>query len=86
MEWISVKDRLPKPQRGNRSYSETVMISDGKNISIGYHKYEYIAEDSEDPLQYSSDVWEDDANLLTTDYLGWPEVTHWAMMPETPKE
>mgnify|MGYP003514816720 FL=1 len=84
MKWISVNDL--KPLYKDAGYSETVLISDGKSVSIGYYEFEYFAEDPNETLQYSSDVWHDDANLLNADHDGWPEVTHWALLPHPPEE
>lgn len=86
MNWISVKNDVPPAHEGDPGYSITVLITDGKNIATGYYEYEYIADDPDDPHQYSSDVWHDDSNLLKTNCCGWAEVTHWAPLPEPPTD
>lgn len=84
MKWISVN--IAKPPLEDAGYSQTVLISDGKQVSIGYYEFEYFAEDPNESLQYSSDVWHDDANLLSADHSGWADVTHWAFLPSLPEE
>lgn len=81
MAWISVKDRLPS---GTLERAQSVLITDGKNISIGWHEYnpEEINEKGRFfPEEY---LWHDDANNLPADTWGWPEVTHWMPLPEVP--
>ncbi len=85
-EWISVCDRLPKPSKDDDGYSITVLITDGRDISVGYHEYEYHAKDAKEELQYSSEVWHDEAHRLTSEFGGWPNVTYWKALPELPKE
>lgn len=83
MTWIDAKKRLPEEL--DAGYSINVLITDGENISIGYHEYEYFAEDPNELTQYSSPVWHDDANLLTSSSGGWGEVTHWKPLPKLSK-
>ena len=73
MNWISVEDALPSIEDGG-PYSRSVMITDGKEISIGYYQREEYAEEGH---SYSSDVWWDEADRLSTNCCGWAEPTHW---------
>jgi len=83
-KWISVKDKLP--EEDEEGYSVTVLISDGKNISIGYYEFEYFAKDDEDPCLYSSDCWHDDGIAITKCNGGYGEVTHWMPLPLLPNK
>lgn len=89
MEWISVEDlkKLPKSIDPESEWgSRSVLITDGENVSVGYFEPEYFAPDDENPIQYSSEVWNDDANYLKTNISGFAEVTHWMELPLPPKE
>ncbi len=81
MNWISVQDKLP-PSGIEHSF----LITDGKEIGIGYYEEEYFAEDPSEDLQYSSAVWHDDGSALWTNLGGWVEPSHWAPLPDLPKE
>lgn len=84
MEWISVEQELPPKSEEDEDFSITVLITDGKLIGMGYHKYEFIADDPSEDLQYSSDVWFDQSSNLNTDVDGWPKVTQWMKLPNLP--
>lgn len=62
----------------------TFLISDGKEIGIGWYEAEYFGEEG-DIHMYSSDVWHQDGECLPPDCCGWPDVTHWMELPELPK-
>lgn len=86
IKWINADIEPIFDSSDDHYASPTFLITDGKSISVGWYEPEYIAESPNDPTQYSSAVWHDDAHLLTTDYGGWPMVTHYAELPELPKE
>ncbi len=91
MKWYDVKDKLPKKSKDDPEHSETVMISDGNEISIGYYEFEYSAEDDEeieenDGLSYSSATWHDEIGCLEKECDGWPKVRFWAKLPKAPKK
>ena len=77
MEWISVEDRLPEPEKD-------CLISNGVHVGVGYYEAEYFAEDPEDPLQYSSDCWHQEGSNLKTCNSGFADVTHWMPLPNPP--
>ena len=81
MKWIDVEKQLP-PSGIEYSF----LITDGKEIGIGYYEEEYFAEDPKEALQYSSPVWHDDGSALLTNISGWVEPTHWMELPSLPKE
>ncbi len=81
MKWIKIEDQ--KPRAGDE---HLYLITDGKEISVGWHEDEYFAEDPKAALQYSSACWHDDAHLLVTGLNGWPNVTHWMPLPEPPSD
>lgn len=86
MKWINVEEMKPPASLGIPDYSIEVLISDGKSISVGYFEFEYNATDPNESLQFSDEVWHDDASILAADHCGWPNVTHWAILPELPGE
>ncbi len=78
-DWISVKDQLPpKDMDQETDWSITVLITDGKNIGIGYYEFEYFADDPTAELQYESDSWNDDTHIID-------DVTHWMPLPKPPE-
>lgn len=82
IKWIKVDEILP--EHDDDGESDDYLITDGENISIGWHEAEYNPDYPLGDLQYSSPVWHDHCNLLNCDCCGWPKVTHWAAMPELP--
>ena len=82
--WISVKDKLPVYPVEDDCTMHSYLITDGKEISIGYHECEYKATDPNEPCQYCEARWHDDAGFIMTDYAGYPNVTHWMPLPEIP--
>lgn len=80
-KWISVEDRLPPG--GTLEDSPSVLITDGEFVGIGWYEAEYFADDPNDPVQYSSDVWNTENSIMQ--HKGWPQVTHWMKLPEPPK-
>ncbi len=85
-KWVDVKDRLPPRDDQDEGYSIFVLVSDGKNIGLGYHSYEYFSDDPHEEIQYSSDYWVDLASHLNTCISGFAEVTHWMELPEPPED
>lgn len=79
-DWISVKDCLPEKNGDEYSY----LISDGRQIAIGWYEPEYFAEDPNEPIQYSSATWHEDSSWLFKDVSGFPEVKYWAELPALP--
>lgn len=82
--WIDAKKQLPPKCIDNSDESIEVLISDGENIGMGYHEYEYFGDDPDDPISYSSAVWHDDTSNLNTCVSGFAEVTHWMPLPPSP--
>ena len=82
MEWISVKDRLPS---GNIETAEDVLITDGENISIGWHQHDFEEIDPVTGNYFPEEILWHQLGGLKTDHCGWPEVTHWMPLPEPPK-
>jgi hypothetical protein len=81
VNWISVNDQLP-PLDDCGMFSETVLLSDGKNIGIGYYEPVYLSDNDD---TFDDIDWIDPVGDLTTCCAGWPKVTHWAHLPEIPK-
>ncbi len=84
MEWIKVEDRLPINKDSNGKYSEDVLITDGKNICVGYYESEYFIDLDPDAYEgqreiYSSADWWSDRYYIEN-------VTHWMPLPPAPKE
>lgn len=75
MEWISVKDRLPK-----EGMEHSYLITDGKEVGYGYLNHNFT--DIEEKNLY----WIDEVKILKTCLAGWPEVTHWTHLPLPPEE
>lgn len=84
MEWISVKDRLPRIAVG--SYSVTVLIAFNMIDIDGMYSYSAVSFGR----HYASKrriTWEDEVSGYTDDDDGAHiEVTHWMPIPELPKE
>jgi Protein of unknown function (DUF551) len=84
MEWISVKEKVPS---GFLDEDPEVLITDGENVSIGWHEHNFEEINFENGLYFPEEIlWHDSAHALTTDCNGWPEVTHWAPLPLTPSK
>ena len=86
-KWISVKelDKLLTNKDPNFEWaSETVLITDEENVSVGFFEPEYFAKNDEDPLTYSSSVWHDYGDYLRKNISGYAEVTHWMPLPKPP--
>lgn len=81
IEWIDVNDRLP-PSGDLHAW----LITDGENIGIGWYEEEYISDNPEEDLQYSSAMWHQDGAFLWTEVSGAPRVSHWAPLPALPKK
>ncbi len=80
MSWIDSEKFPPKKNGMDHSY----LISDGKNISIGYYEPEFFQKD--DPewskisgITYSSSVWYDDSDLIQN-------VKFYKKLPKLPKK
>lgn len=72
IKWIDASKKKPPRDHGNRDLSVSVLISDGKNIGIGY--FEFETEDS-------SEVWWDESHRLRELVGGWADVKYWAILP-----
>jgi hypothetical protein len=83
-KWISVKEKLPPPQKNDKDYSIDVLITDGLSITTGYHEYEYETDEENENYEFSSAVWWQNGDVLNTCYSGWPKVTHWMPLPSLP--
>lgn len=84
MKWISVTHSLPIIR--NLDDAPNVIITDGKEISLGW--YEHNLEETDEKGVYfpEEQLWHDNSNILNTDYAGWPKVTHWMPLPKTPEQ
>ena len=74
MEWISVKDRLPKK-------NERVLVTDGKKICLHYKQSFINWEDAKGEDLYCSCS----ENYDRCDFRE-GEITHWMPLPSPPKE
>lgn len=85
MQWFDVNEKLPEKNEIHDyfDFSIDVIISDGKNIGMGY--CEYVIDDSKEELKYSTEVWRDFSNNLITCISGGPEVKFWGYLPDLPK-
>jgi hypothetical protein len=72
MEWISVKDRLPK-----KGDNIIVCLINDKPILCQVHDANIIFTDSRISFYYPTQEWVKDQ------YFG--EITHWMPLPRTPK-
>jgi len=85
LKWNNYPEHKPTVPK-DEEFSQDYLITDGKHITIGYFEPEYWAENPEEPLQFSDEVWHQEGSILKTDCCGWPKVTHWAELPELPKD
>lgn len=83
MYWISVKERLPK--KTTLGDSQDVLITDGKNISIGW--FEHTLQETLEVVRFfpGKRLWCCDACYLESYILGWSNVTHWMTLPLPPQ-
>jgi hypothetical protein len=77
-EWFSIEN---PPEKNGMDY--TYLLSDGKQIGIGWYEPEFFEED--DPewaeksgISYSSDMWHEDSSMIG-------EVKFWAHLPNLPE-
>lgn len=74
MEWISVKDKLPKPKQ-----SVYVLDLPKKLLSVGIYKPK---EDEDDEILREMFAW---TTMHDEVYMNY-DVTHWMPFPELPDE
>lgn len=76
-EWISVEDRLPEAtvHDYNDSWTEDVLVTDGKRIGIGH--VGYTREDKVETSRWSA---------VHEEVKDFSIVTHWMPLPELPKD
>jgi hypothetical protein len=70
------------PSMNGMEYS--YLITDGKEISIGWYEEEYFSDNPEEESWFRSATWHDDKTFLRIDISGFPEVTHWRYLPSLP--
>lgn len=83
-EWISVKDRLPIDPDLNGKESEDVLVTNGKDICVGYYETEYHIDNDPDAYEeqeetYSSEMWHADRDYIAEN------ITHWMTLPKPPE-
>ena len=79
MNWIKIEDDIPDMEE-NENYhklTKTVLVTDGKDIEMGYmESYDDIEDDD-----FSLDWYQVGRDGYKLDYM---EITHWMPLPELP--